>query len=138
MERFEAWLEPINALADESPGFIWRLQDDEGDATSIRAFDDDRWLVNMSVWDSLEALRAFVLESDHVRVMRERARWFEPMDVPTMVLWWVFRFPLTSHTASRLSEVDVRSRDSAQRSRSMRRYLMQRADMRTKSGPPPR
>ncbi len=89
MERFEAWLEPINALADKSPGFIWRLQDDEGDATSIRAFDDDRWLVNMSVWDSLEALRAFVLESDHVRVMRERARWFEPMDVPTMVLWWV-------------------------------------------------
>ena len=89
MERFVAWLEPINALADESPGFIWRLQDDEGDATSIRAFEDDRILVNMSVWDSLEVLRAFVLESDHVRVMRERALWFEPMDVPSVVLWWV-------------------------------------------------
>ncbi len=89
MERFVAWLEPINALADESPGFIWRLQTDEGDATSIRAFEDDRVLVNMSVWESLEALQAFVFRSDHVRVMRERAQWFEAMDVPTTVLWWV-------------------------------------------------
>ena len=89
MERFVAWLEPINALADESPGFIWRLQTDEGDATSIRAFEDDRILVNMSVWESLEALQGFVFRSDHVRVMRERAQWFEPMEVPTTVLWWV-------------------------------------------------
>ena len=89
MERFVAWLEPINALADESPGFIWRLQTDEGDATSIRAFEDDRILVNMSVWESLEALQAFVFRSDHVRVMRERAQWFEPTDLPTTVLWWV-------------------------------------------------
>ena len=89
MERFVAWLEPINALADESPGFIWRLQTDEGDATSIRAFEDDRILVNMSVWRTLEVLRAFVFNSDHVRVMRERIQWFEPMDAPTTVLWWV-------------------------------------------------
>ncbi len=89
MDRFVAWLEPINALADESPGFIWRLQTDEGDATSIRAFEDDRILVNMSVWESLEALQAFVFKSDHVRVMRERAQWFEPPDAPITVLWWV-------------------------------------------------
>ena len=78
LERFVAWLEPINALADESPGSVWRLQTDEGDATSIRAFEDDRLLVNMSVWRSLEALQAFVFKSDHVRVMRERVQWFEP------------------------------------------------------------
>ncbi len=89
MERFVAWLEPINALADESPGFIWRLQDDEGNATSIRAFEDDRILVNMSVWESLDAFRAFVFRSDHARVMSERAQWFEPPDAPTTVLWWV-------------------------------------------------
>ena len=89
MERFVAWLEPINALADESPGFIWRLQTEEGDATSIRAFEDDRILVNLSVWESIEALQAFVFKSGHVRVMHERAQWFEPMDVPTTVLWWV-------------------------------------------------
>ena len=89
MERFVAWLEPINGLADESPGFVWRLQTEEGDATAIRAFDDDRILVNMSVWESLEALRAFVFKSDHAGVMRERARWFEPMYGPTTVLWWV-------------------------------------------------
>ena len=104
MERFVAWLEPINALADESPGFIWRLQTDEGDATSIRAFEDERILVNMSVWESLEALRAFVFSSDHVRVMRERARWFEPSDVLTTVLWWIpaGHFPTVDEGKKRL------------------------------------
>ncbi len=104
MERFVAWLEPINALADESPGFIWRLQTDEGDATSIHAFEDERILVNMSVWESLEALRAFVFNSDHVRVMRERAQWFEPSDVLTTVLWWIpaGHFPTVDEGKKRL------------------------------------
>ena len=59
-QAFVAALEPINALADRSPGFVWRLQTDEGDATSLRVFDDEMIIVNMSVWESMEALRAFV------------------------------------------------------------------------------
>jgi hypothetical protein len=86
---FVAKLAPINALADTSPGFVWRLQTDEGDATSIRPTDDGLFLINMSVWSSLEALRAFVYTSAHVQVLRGRRAWFEQLAASHLVLWWV-------------------------------------------------
>ena len=86
---FVATLEPINALADGAPGFVWRLQTEEGDATSIQAFDDDRIIVNMSVWTALEALRGFVYRSRHAEVMRRRREWFEQMTDAFVVLWWI-------------------------------------------------
>ena len=89
MQRFVEWLDPVNGLADESEGFIWRLQTEEGNATSVRPFEDESILVNMSVWDSLENLRAFVLQPNHMQVMRESSRWFEALDGPHLVLWWV-------------------------------------------------
>src|ERR687885_807813 len=76
---FVAALQPINALADHSPGFVWRLQTEEGDATSIRPYDDERIMVNLSVWESLEALRTFVYASRHLDVMRRRREWFQRM-----------------------------------------------------------
>ena len=82
-------LGPVNALADAAPGFVWRLQTDSGDATSIRAFDDDLVIVNMSVWESLETLRAYVLRSDHRHVLRRRREWFEQWDGPHLVLFWI-------------------------------------------------
>ena len=89
MAEFSAWLEPINALADASPGFVWRLQTDEGDATSIRAVSDPLILFNMSVWESVEALELYVYRSDHVRALQQRKSWFEGPSGPTSVLWWV-------------------------------------------------
>jgi hypothetical protein len=89
MEGFRSQLEAINAIADESPGFVWRLQTAEGDATSIRAFDDERILFNMSVWDSIEALHAYVYRSGHVGPLRNRREWFEPSEGPSLVLWWI-------------------------------------------------
>ena len=86
---FVAALEPINALADRAPGFVWRLQTEAGDATGIRAFDDDLLIVNMSVWESVEALAAFTYGAGHRDVMRRRREWFEPMAEAHMVLWWV-------------------------------------------------
>ena len=86
---FVAALEPINALADGHPGFVWRLQTDAGDATSIRPTDDDLFLINMSVWSSLETLRAFVYTTAHVQVLRQRRAWFEQLATSHMVLWWV-------------------------------------------------
>lgn len=77
----------INALADAAPGFVWRLQDDAGDATSFRPAGEDT-LVNMSVWKDAESLGAFVYRSDHAGVMRRRREWFERMDL-YLVLWWV-------------------------------------------------
>lgn len=86
---FVAALEPVNALADAAPGFVWRLQTEDGDATSLRLFDDDLVIVNLSVWESVEALRAFVHSGGHLEVMRRRRRWFERLDEAHLVLWWV-------------------------------------------------
>ena len=86
---FVAQLEPLNALADQSPGVVWRLQTEDGDATAIRPFNDDRVMVNLSVWASLEALRTFVYASRHLTVMRHRRAWFHRMPDPYLALWWV-------------------------------------------------
>ena len=86
---FVAQLEPINALADRSPGFIWRLQTEDGDATAIRPYEDDRVMVNLSVWASFEALRTFVYATRHLEVMRHRRQWFSRMADPYLALWWV-------------------------------------------------
>jgi hypothetical protein len=87
---FANGLDVINALAEMSEGFVWRLQDDEsGDATSIQAFDDELIIVNMSVWDSLDALKDFVYSSRHVEFLRRRREWFEKFQSAYMVLWWI-------------------------------------------------
>lgn len=89
MAWFMAALDPVNALADAAPGFVWRLQDDAGNATSIRAYDDERMIVNLSVWESVEALWAFVYDGGHFEVMRRRREWFQPLPDSHLVLWWV-------------------------------------------------
>jgi hypothetical protein len=89
MADFVANLDRINALGDASPGFVWRLQDETGAATSIRAFEDPRMIVNLTVWESIEALRDFAYKSAHVEVLRRRREWFVPLDGPSLVLWWV-------------------------------------------------
>jgi heme-degrading monooxygenase HmoA len=89
MAGFVARLDETNALADAAPGFVWRLQTGEGNATYLRPYDDDRILFNLSVWESLEALRAFVYRSDHSAVMRRRLQWFERPDQMHLALWWV-------------------------------------------------
>jgi hypothetical protein len=89
MAEFVAQLPSINALADGSPGFVWRLQTEEGDATSLKVYDDDMVIVNLTVWESVEALREYVYKSAHSGVMRDRKRWFEKFDGPYYALWWV-------------------------------------------------
>jgi hypothetical protein len=86
---FVAALEPINQLADRAPGFVWRLQTEEGDATAIRPFDDDLMLVNMSVWESIESLASFAYGDPHREIMRHRREWFERMVDAYLVLWWI-------------------------------------------------
>ena len=86
---FMALLDPINALADSAEGFVWRLQTEAGDATALRPFGDDRILINMSVWESFDALRSFVYLSRHLEVMRRRREWFERMTQAFLGLWWI-------------------------------------------------
>lgn len=86
---FVANLDPINALADDHPGFVWRYQTDEGNATATRPYDDDRILVNFSVWKDLESLRSYTYSGAHLAIMRRRREWFERFAEAFIALWWV-------------------------------------------------
>lgn len=85
---FVANIDRINALAEESPGFVWRLQTDEGNATEIDFFGPD-YIVNMSVWEGMEALHNYVYRSAHTEILRRKKEWFHTMGEVHMVLWWV-------------------------------------------------
>jgi len=89
MSGFVARLDEINALADRAEGFVWRLQSDEGDATAIRVFEDDMILVNMSVWESIEALHNYTYKSAHAQLIKHRKDWFQKLEFSHMALWWI-------------------------------------------------
>jgi heme-degrading monooxygenase HmoA len=89
MAGFVSRLEEINALAERSRGFVWRLQSDAGDATSIRAFEDPRTYINMSVWETPEDLKNFVYRSAHVELIRDREAWFSRLSEHHQAAWWV-------------------------------------------------
>jgi hypothetical protein len=88
MEDFVANLDRINALAERSPGFVWRLQTETGDATALRPL-GEHFIVNMSVWQDLQSLTDYVYKSAHVEIMRRRREWFERMPEAYLALWWV-------------------------------------------------
>ena len=85
---FVSELARINALAESSPGFVWRLQDEAGDATALRPLGEDT-LVNMSVWQDVASIRRYVYESEHVDFLRRRREWFIRTDAAQLVLWWL-------------------------------------------------
>ena len=108
MSEFVAGLDTINALADASAGFVWRLAEGpDGDATTVRPLDPDV-IVTMSVWDSVESLRAFSYQSAHLDYLRRRRDWFRPHDFPaSLVLWWIpaSRLPTVTEACERLALV---------------------------------
>ena len=85
---FVSSLDSINALAERSTGFVWRLQSEDGDATSFRPFGDDM-LVNLTVWKNVRSLHNYVYQSGHVDIMRRRKEWFSKIQEAYVVLWWV-------------------------------------------------
>jgi hypothetical protein len=89
MADFMHNLDRINALAEASPGFVWRLTGEGNNATDIKPTDNPRFIVNMSVWGSIGALFDYVYRSDHRNVMVRRREWFEKPDGPYQVLWWI-------------------------------------------------
>jgi hypothetical protein len=109
MEGFRSQLGPINALADRAPGFIWRLQTEDGNATAIRPFDDERMAINLSVWESWEAVQQFVYASEHVAPLRGRKQWFEPIEGPILALWWIpaGHIPTVNEAKERLEHLKV-------------------------------
>jgi hypothetical protein len=89
MADFVANLARINQLAEAAPGFVWRLTTPAGDATTIRAFDDPYLIVNMSIWQDINALYQYTYYTAHAEVYRRRAEWFSKLDTPHMALWYV-------------------------------------------------
>jgi hypothetical protein len=89
MADFVANLDPINALADAAPGFVWRLKSDEGNATAIRVFENDMIIINMSVWESIDALYQYTYFTDHAGIFRRRAEWFTRLGKPSFALWHI-------------------------------------------------
>jgi hypothetical protein len=89
MAGFVNRLDDINALAESSAGFVWRLKTDAGNATSLRPYDDDRILFNLSVWETPAQLKQFIFRSAHADVMRQRKSWFERFGAAYYALWWI-------------------------------------------------
>jgi hypothetical protein len=90
MREFVDNLKAINALAEASPGFVWRLKDDDtGDATEFKICDDPDTIVNLSVWESVEFLKDYVYHSHHAVFLRRRKEWFTLMGKPYFVMWWL-------------------------------------------------
>lgn len=89
MAGFTTRLDELNALADGSPGFVWRLQTSAGNATYFRPYDDDNILMNMSVWESIESLRHYVYQTVHAELLRHRHEWFDKFVGTYTALWWV-------------------------------------------------
>lgn len=89
MQGFVDQLDHINRLADNSAGFVWRLQTEEGDATALQPFDDPSIIMNLSVWTSFDALKNYVYSGDHLSVLKERKNWFEKTQGPILALWWM-------------------------------------------------
>src|SRR5579885_3426903 len=89
MTEFVRRLADVNAAADCSPGFVWRLQSETGDATSVRAYEDPLILFNLSVWESLESLKNYTYSGPHIELFRRRSEWFEKPTAPNLAMWWV-------------------------------------------------
>jgi hypothetical protein len=109
MAGFMTRLDDLNALADRSPGFVWRLQTLEGNATYFRPYEhDDRILLNMSVWATIDALRHYVYKTAHAEMLRHREEWFERFAGIYLALWWVpvGHIPGIDEAKKRLAHLD--------------------------------
>jgi hypothetical protein len=89
MAEFKDNLDRINELAERSAGFVWRLKDDSNNATTLKFFDDERIIINMSVWESVDALTNYAYKTEHVEFIRKRLNWFEKMHEAHMALWYI-------------------------------------------------
>lgn len=89
IKEFVDNLEPVNQLAESTEGYIWRLKDEQGDATNIKAFSDPDIIVNMSVWRCIDALKNFMFRTHHRDFLRRKKEWFHNIEEDSYVLWWV-------------------------------------------------
>ncbi|NVK58127.1 MAG: DUF3291 domain-containing protein [Alteromonadaceae bacterium] len=105
MADFVDNLAPVNKIAESSPGFIWRLEDDSGNATDIKIPMEPGVIVNMSVWQDVESLKQFMFKTHHIHFLKRKKEWFYPLDTHSYVMWWIpeGHIPSVDEAAKRLS-----------------------------------
>jgi hypothetical protein len=93
MKEFVDFLEPVNRFAEESPGYVWRLAAPDGKASSYLppAYEDERIVTNLTVWEDIESLKNFVYQTVHTYFLRSRKKWFDQVSDRQVVLWWIPR-----------------------------------------------
>ena len=91
MKEFVDFLEPVNKLSEEIPGFVWRLKDDEGESSSYvpSPYNNELIIINMSVWKDIESLKYFTYNTVHNYFLKSRKNWFNKIEMPSYVLWWI-------------------------------------------------
>jgi len=104
MKGFVDGLDHINGLAENSDGFVWRLKDESGDATSITAFDDPNIIVNMSIWKDQDSLKNFMFRTEHRDFLKRKREWFDIKGEDTYVMWWLAKgeIPTVQEAAEKL------------------------------------
>jgi hypothetical protein len=110
MADFVNNLDLVNGLAERSAGFVWRLKDDSGNATNFRPFPDPQMAVNLSVWESVEALERYVYQTVHNRFYGRRQEWFDTLEGPHSVMWWIpaGHLPTLTEARERLEHLAAR------------------------------
>jgi hypothetical protein len=108
MADFVAWLDQINGLGERSPGYVWRLKGEGGTSVELQVSDDPLYVVNLTVWESIEHLYAFTYRSDHRAVFKRRFEWFERRGRPSTCLWWqpAGTIPTVEEAERRLQHLD--------------------------------
>ena len=96
MAGLVARIDEMNTLAESCDGFVWRQPGAEVTAEALFAFEQhhspfetDRVFYNMSVWESVEALRNYVYKTSHAEMLRAKDDWIDDSDEPALVLWWI-------------------------------------------------
>jgi hypothetical protein len=123
LEDFVGDLDRINKIAEESKGFIWRLEDESGNALNVNPLNDPTLIVNMSVWETVEDLKKFVYYSGHIEVFIKRAKWFEKMNTPHMALWWVRKDELPSAEDAKNKLLELENHGESQSSFSFKKLF---------------
>lgn len=104
MKEFVDNLDRVNTLAETSEGFVWRLQDDNNDATSFNPYEDEQVIINVSVWETIESLGNFVFKTYHTDFLKRRKEWFQSYGTVSTAMWWVHKgaYPTVEEAVEKL------------------------------------
>jgi hypothetical protein len=107
MREFVDNLDKVNALAESSEGFVWRLKDDSNNATSLNPYGDEQIIVNLSVWENIEALERFTYKTFHTDFLKRRREWFQSFGKAYFAMWWIRKghFPTIEEAIEKLEHL---------------------------------